>query len=208
MPSALIPETVAVIPAPDRTTAFSRRVSSTGTDTPSTVAALSPAETVGASGAIATVVVVGGTVVADAGAVVFTRALSVPAVGWSESVVVARVVVVPIGVADATIEVAGPDWRPTDSAAVVVVAATTVVVVGGAVLVVVVVVGGWLTTVNENVAVEVPPEFTAVMVCEVADWVAVGVPLTSPVEELNDSPAGSAGEMEYDAVGPPELEIV
>ena len=38
--------------------------------------------------------------------------------------------------------------------------------------------------------------------------VAVGVPLMRPVDELNDRPDGSAGEMEYDRAGPPELEIV
>ena len=38
--------------------------------------------------------------------------------------------------------------------------------------------------------------------------VTVGVPLTRPVDELNDRPDGSAGEMEYDRAGPPEFEIV
>ena len=61
---------------------------------------------------------------------------------------------------------------------------------------------------SENVAVDVPPELVAVTVYDVAACVAVGVPLIRPVDELNDRPDGSAGEMEYDRAGPPEFEIV
>ena len=75
-------------------------------------------------------------------------------------------------------------------------------------VVVVVVVGGGLVTASENVAVDVPPELVAVTVYDVDACVAVGVPLTRPVDELNDSPDGRAGEMEYDRAGPPVFVIV
>ena len=83
-----------------------------------------------------------------------------------------------------------------------------VVVVLAARVVVVVVVGGGLVIVRENVAVEVPPELVAVTVYDVDACVAVGVPLMRPVDELNDSPDGSAGEMVYDCAGPPALTMV
>ena len=54
--------------------------------------------------------------------------------------------------------------------------------------------GTGLTTVTLTVAVALPLVApVAVMVWVVADWVAVGVPLITPVELFNDRPAGNAG---------------
>ena len=54
--------------------------------------------------------------------------------------------------------------------------------------------GTGLTTVTLTVAVALPLMApVAVMVWVVADWVAVGVPLITPVELFNDRPAGNAG---------------
>ena len=53
------------------------------------------------------------------------------------------------------------------------------------------------------VAVAVPPVLVAVMVYEVEDVTAVGVPLMAPVVVSSDNPAGSDGETEYDTTLPP-----
>lgn len=66
-----------------------------------------------------------------------------------------------------------------------------------------------MSTVNVNVRVADPDAFVAVIVKAVADATVVGVPVSAPVEVLNVSPAGAAGEMEYEAIVPPaEASIV
>jgi hypothetical protein len=69
-----------------------------------------------------------------------------------------------------------------------------------------------LVTAIENVAVEVPIELVAVMVIDREARVDVGVPESSPVAELKLTPAAaivveSTDGIEYEATGPPELEI-
>ena len=54
-----------------------------------------------------------------------------------------------------------------------------------------------------NVAVPLPPALVAVIVYDVDEETAVGVPPTAPVLLLNVSPAGSAGEIDHEATGPP-----
>ena len=53
------------------------------------------------------------------------------------------------------------------------------------------------------VAVAVPPVLVAVMVYEVEDVTAVGVPLMAPVVVSSDNPAGSDGDTAYDTTLPP-----
>ena len=53
--------------------------------------------------------------------------------------------------------------------------------------------------------VDDPAELVAVTVWFVAAAVAVGVPEIWPVFELNDSPAGRAGETDHEAAGDPEF---
>jgi hypothetical protein len=65
----------------------------------------------------------------------------------------------------------------------------------------------------ENVAVEVPEVFVAVIVIERDAKVPVGVPEISPVDVLKLKPTAvnaveSAEGIEYEAAGPPELVIV
>jgi hypothetical protein len=65
----------------------------------------------------------------------------------------------------------------------------------------------------ENVAVEVPEVFVAVIVIERDAKVPVGVPEISPVDVLKLKPTAvnaveSAEGIEYEAAGPPLLEIV
>jgi hypothetical protein len=72
---------------------------------------------------------------------------------------------------------------------------------------------GLLTTTNENVAVEVPEVFVAVIVIERDANVPVGVPEISPVDVLKLKPTAvnaveSAEGIEYEAAGPPLFEIV
>ena len=72
---------------------------------------------------------------------------------------------------------------------------------------------GLLTTTNENVAVEVPEVFVAVIVIERDAKVPVGVPEISPVDVLKLKPTAvnaveSAEGIEYEAAGPPELVMV
>ena len=57
-----------------------------------------------------------------------------------------------------------------------------------------------------KVAVPVPPALVAVTVYDVDEDTADGVPPTAPVELLNVKPAGSAGEIDHEATGPP-LEV-
>ena len=57
-----------------------------------------------------------------------------------------------------------------------------------------------------KVAVPVPPALVAVTVYDVDEDTADGVPPTAPVELLNVNPAGSAGEIDHEATGPP-LEV-
>ena len=57
-----------------------------------------------------------------------------------------------------------------------------------------------------KVAVPVPPALVAVTVYDVDEDTADGVPPTVPDELLNVNPAGSAGEMDHEATGPP-LEV-
>ena len=47
-----------------------------------------------------------------------------------------------------------------------------------------------------------PPEFVAVTTYPAVAETAVGVPEITPVVVLNESPAGSAGEIEYDVTLP------
>ena len=54
-----------------------------------------------------------------------------------------------------------------------------------------------------KVAVPLPPALVAVTVYDVDEETAPGVPPTAPVELLNVSPAGSAGEIDHDATAPP-----
>ena len=65
----------------------------------------------------------------------------------------------------------------------------------------------------ENVAVEVPEVFVAVIVIERDAKVPVGVPEISPVDSLKLKPTAvnaveSAEGIEYEAAGPPLFEIV
>jgi hypothetical protein len=65
----------------------------------------------------------------------------------------------------------------------------------------------------ENVAVEVPEVFVAVIVIERDAKVPVGVPEISPVDVLKLRPTAviaveSAEGIEYEVTAPPELEIV
>jgi hypothetical protein len=65
---------------------------------------------------------------------------------------------------------------------------------------------------SENVAVEVPPVFVAVIVIERGARVPVGVPEMIPVEVLKLTPTAvnaveSAEGIEYEAAAPPELVI-
>ena len=57
-----------------------------------------------------------------------------------------------------------------------------------------------------KVAVPVPPVLVAVTVYDVDEDTADGVPPTVPDELLKVNPAGSAGEMDHEATGPP-LEV-
>jgi hypothetical protein len=52
-------------------------------------------------------------------------------------------------------------------------------------------------------AVSVPPLLDAVIVYSVDSETALGVPLISPLDGLNNSPEGSAGEIDQVATGPP-----
>ena len=58
----------------------------------------------------------------------------------------------------------------------------------------------WIVT----VAVSLPPALVAVIVYEVEDDTADGVPLISPDKLSNDKPAGSVGEIDQDVTGPPD----
>ena len=197
---------VAEIPPPATTKALSSREMSTGTLSPFTVAAPSPASASGATGAGTAVVVV----VLEAMVDVVTAVVTT---GAERTAVVGRDVATSFDSSSAS-STSSSDTAINGAAAVEGVAAasstaTAVVVVGDTnVVVVVVVVGGGFEMVNVKVSADVPPELVAVTVYEVAGWVAVGVPLTRPVDALNDNPDGRAGEMEYDRAGPPEFEIV
>ena len=57
-----------------------------------------------------------------------------------------------------------------------------------------------------KVAVPVPPALVAVTVYDADEDTADGVPPTAPVALLNVNPAGSAGEIDHEATGPP-LEV-
>ena len=54
-----------------------------------------------------------------------------------------------------------------------------------------------------TLAVSLPPLLVAVIVYVAEDVTAVGVPLIAPVEESNESPAGSDGEMDQEVIVPP-----
>lgn len=54
-----------------------------------------------------------------------------------------------------------------------------------------------------TVAVSLPPVLPAVMVYEVEEVTADGVPLIAPVEESRARPAGSDGETDHEVIVPP-----
>jgi len=54
-----------------------------------------------------------------------------------------------------------------------------------------------------TVAVPLPPALLAVTVYDVEGETTEGVPLMAPVVVFNVRPAGSAGEIDHDATGPP-----
>ena len=58
-------------------------------------------------------------------------------------------------------------------------------------------------TVMVTLAVSLPPVLLAVMVYEVEEVTAVGVPLIAPVEVSRDNPAGRDGDTEYETTVPP-----
>ena len=60
-------------------------------------------------------------------------------------------------------------------------------------------------TVIVSEAVANPPVLVAVTVYAAVAVIAVGVPVITPVVVLKLSPAGSAGETEYETTGPPPL---
>ena len=64
-------------------------------------------------------------------------------------------------------------------------------------------VGATSLTVMLTVAVSLPPALVAVIVYEVEDDTADGVPLMSPDNALNDKPAGRVGEIDQEVTGPP-----
>ena len=54
-----------------------------------------------------------------------------------------------------------------------------------------------------TLAVSLPPVLHAVMVYEVEEVTAVGVPLMAPVVESKDKPAGRVGETDHEVIVPP-----
>ena len=63
--------------------------------------------------------------------------------------------------------------------------------------------GAMSLTTMVTLAVSLPPLLVAVIVYVAEDVTAVGVPLIAPVEESNESPAGSDGETDQDVIVPP-----